>query len=175
MKSPKKSENTTDWHDKHKFKKVLATVKINNFNRKNKIGKLKFNGINDLINNIKNNTISEALAKQKLNVLNEIKKAETKNKRLINAQKILLNLFEDLIEAVFNNKILNKDNNKIVDEGNDKIVNENNNKILTEDNNVNDDNDDNDEITVKEINNNFKKIDETKSFEDQIDILKEIP
>ena len=175
MKSPKKNENTTDWHDKHKFKKVLATVKINNFNHKNKIGKLKFNGINDLINNIKNNTISEALAKQKLNVLNEIKKAETKNKRLINAQKILLNLFEDLIEAVFNNKILNKDNNKIVDEGNDKIVNENNNKILTEDNNVNHDNDDNDEITVKEINNNFKKIDETKSFEDQIDILKEIP
>ena len=55
-----------------------------------------------------------------------------------------------------------------------------NNKILTEDNNVNndnddndddDDNDDNDEITVKEINN-FKKIDETKSFKDQIDMLK---
>ena len=56
-----------------------------------------------------------------------------------------------------------------------------NNKILTEDNNVNNDNDDNDdnddddEITVKEINNNFKKIDETKSFKDQIDMLKEIP
>ena len=54
-----------------------------------------------------------------------------------------------------------------------------NNKILTEDNNVNndnddnddDDNDENDEITVKEINN-FKKIDETKSFKDQIDMLK---
>ena len=41
------------------------------------------------------NTISEALAKQKLNVLNEIKKTETKNKRLINGQKILLNLFDD--------------------------------------------------------------------------------
>ena len=27
---------------------------------------------------------------------------------------------------------------------------------------------------IEEINNNFKKIDETKSFEDQIDILKEI-
>ena len=122
MKSPKKNENTTDWHDKHKFKKVLATVKINNFNRKNKIGKLKFNGINDLINNIKNNTISEALAKQKLNALNEIKKAETKNKRPINGQKVLLNLFEDLVEAIFNNKIVNKDNNKIVTEDNNKIV-----------------------------------------------------
>ena len=55
---------------------------------------------------------------------------------------------------------------------------------MNEDNNDNDDDDDDsdndddydsdndDEITVKEINNNFKKIDETKSFEDQIDILK---
>ena len=28
---------------------------------------------------------------------------------------------------------------------------------------------------IKQINNNFKKINETKSFKDQIDILKEIP
>ena len=78
-----------------------------------------------------------------------------KNKRLINGQKILRNLFDDLIEAIFNNN---------------KIVNEDNNKIVNEDNNDNDDNNDN--IMVKEINNNFKKIDETKSFEEQIDILK---
>ena len=62
-------------------------------------------------------------------------------------------------------------------------MNEDNNKIVSEDHNDNDndsddndndnDNDDGDEnITVKEINNNFKKIDETKSFEKQIDILK---
>ena len=59
-------------------------------------------------------------------------------------------------------------------------MNEDNNKIVNEDNNDNDndnddddyDSDNDDEITVKEINNNFKKIDETKSFEDQIDILK---
>ena len=60
-------------------------------------------------------------------------------------------------------------------------MNEDNNKIVNEDNNDNDnDNDDDDdygcdnydEITVKEINNNFKKIDETKKIEDQIDILK---
>ena len=36
------------------------------------------------------------------------KKEETKNKRLINGLKILLNLFDNLIEAIFNNnKILN--------------------------------------------------------------------
>ena len=178
-----KNENTTDWYDKHKFKIVLAAVKINNFNHKNKIGKLKFNDINDLINNIKSNTISEALAKQKLNALNEIKKAETRYKRLINGQKVLLNLFEDLVEAIFNNKVVNQDNNKIVNEDNNKIVTKDNNKILTKDNNVNDDDDDNDddndddkdEITVKEINSNFEKIDETKSFINQIYMLKEIP
>ena len=40
--------------------------------------KLKFNDINNLVNNIKYNTISEELAKKKINELNEIKKAEIK-------------------------------------------------------------------------------------------------
>ena len=66
-----------------------------------KIFKFKFNDINNLINNIKNNAISEADTKKKINELNEIKKAETK--RLINGQKILLSLFDDLVEAIFNN------------------------------------------------------------------------
>ena len=59
-----------------------------------------------MINNIKNNTISEADTKKKINELNEIKKADTKNKRLINGQKILLSLFDDLVEAIFNNNKL---------------------------------------------------------------------
>ena len=49
---------------------------------------------------------------------------------------------------------------------------------MNEDNNDNDndnyDDYDDDKITVKEINNNFKEINETKSFKDQIDILKKI-
>ena len=76
--SPKKDENTTDWHDKNKSKKILTTIGNNRFNHKNKIGKLKFNDINNLVNNIKNNTISEAHAKQKLNALDEIKKGRNK-------------------------------------------------------------------------------------------------
>ena len=144
---------------KTNLKKILTAIDSNGFNHKNKIGKLRFDDINNLINDIKNNTISEALARQKLNALNEIKKTETKNKRLINGQKILLNLFDDLIEAIFNNN-------------NNKIVNEDNND---NDNDDDDDDDDNDETIVKEMNNNFKKIDETKSFEDQIDIFKKIP
>ena len=68
--SPKKDENTKDWYDTNKFKIILTTIDSNNFNHKNKIGKLKFNDINNLINNIKDN-----------------KKAEIKNKRLILVQR----------------------------------------------------------------------------------------
>ena len=85
--NPKKDEDTTDWYDKNKFKKILTTIDSNKFNHKNGVGKLKFNDINNLINNIKNNTINEGLAKQKLDVLNEISKVEKKNKRLINGQR----------------------------------------------------------------------------------------
>ena len=172
MKSPKKNENTTDWHDKHKFKKVLATVKINNFNRKNKIGKLKFNGINDLINNIKNNTISEADSKKKINELNEIKKVEIKGKRLINGQKTLLNLFDDLVKAILNNSNNNNNNNNNSNNSNNnnnENENENENESVNKDENENEnendndydddyDSDNDDKNTVKQINNNFKKI-----------------
>ena len=102
---------TTGWYDKNQFKKKLTTIDSNKFNHKNKVGKFKFNDINNLINNIKNNAISEVFSKQKLDALNEVKKVETKNKRLINGQKILLNLFDDLVEAIFNNNNNNDNNN----------------------------------------------------------------
>ena len=160
--SPKKDENTKDWYDTNKFKIILTTIDSNNFNHKNKIGKLKFNDINNLINNIKNNTISEALAKQKLDVLNEIRKVETKNKRLIDGQKILLSLFDDLVEAISNNRSENKNDNVSVNES-------------VNDNDVNDDDDDDyddDYYLIKQLNNHFKTIDETKSFKEQMEILK---
>ena len=113
--NPKKDENTTDWYDKNMFKKILTTIDNNKFNHENKIGKLKFNDINNLINNIKNNTISETDAKQKLNELDEIKKVETKNKRLISSQKILLNLFDDLLKTIFNNNNNNNNNESVND------------------------------------------------------------
>ena len=118
-----------------------------------------------MINDIKNTTITEANPKKKINELNKIKKTEIKDKRLINGQKILLNLFGDLIETIFNNfKIVNEDNNKIVNKDNNKIVNEDNN-VNDNDNDYDDDNydddydsDNDDENKVKEVNNNFKKI-----------------
>ena len=64
IKSSKKDENTTDQFDKNKFKKILAIVDSNKFNHKSKIGKFKYNDINNLIKNINNNTISEILAQK---------------------------------------------------------------------------------------------------------------
>ena len=76
IKSHKKYENTTDWYDKNKFKKILVIVDSNKFTHKSKIGSLKYNEINNLINNIRNNTISEILAKENLKALDKIKKTE---------------------------------------------------------------------------------------------------
>ena len=63
--SPKKDENTTDWYDKNKLKKILATIDRNNFNHKNKISKIKFNDINSLINNIKIIQLVKLMLKRK--------------------------------------------------------------------------------------------------------------
>ena len=72
------NSNTASWYDTNKFNEILATIDNNNFNHKNKIGKLKFNDINDFINDIKGNTISETDTKKKINELNEIKKSRNK-------------------------------------------------------------------------------------------------
>ena len=72
------NSNITSWYDINKFYEILATIDNNNFNHKNKVGKLKFSDINGLISSIKGNTISEADAKNKINELNEIKKSRNK-------------------------------------------------------------------------------------------------
>ena len=46
------NSNTTSWYDTYKFNEILPTTDNNNFNHKNKTGKLKFNDINALINKI---------------------------------------------------------------------------------------------------------------------------
>ena len=142
-----------------------------------------------MVNNINSNAISEAKklnAKQKLNALNELQKPEKKSKRLITSQKILLKLFDDLIEKFFKNNVsVNKDNNDVsVNEDNNKRVKEDNNKSVNEDNieseNKNDNvsesesehNDDEQYYKIKQLKNHFKTIDETKPFEEQIEILK---
>ena len=81
------NSNITSWYDIDKFNKILATIDNNNFNQKNKVGKFKFSDINGLINNIKNNSISEVDAKNKINQLNKIKKVKANGKRLIENKK----------------------------------------------------------------------------------------
>ena len=77
---------------------MLAIIDSNEFNYKNKIGKFKYIDIKDLVNNIRNDTISEIPAKKGLNILNEIKNAEIiKKKRYTSKQKELLSFFSDLL------------------------------------------------------------------------------
>ena len=57
MKSP-------NWINKNKFKEILTIIDNNKFNYKNKIGEFKYIDIKDLVNNIKNDAISEIDAKK---------------------------------------------------------------------------------------------------------------
>ena len=75
IKSPKEDINTTDypnWFDRNDFKKMLAIIGSNKFNYKNETGEFKYIDIKDLVNNIRNKTVSEIDAKTDLNTLNEI-------------------------------------------------------------------------------------------------------
>ena len=67
---------------------------------------------------------------------------------------------------------MNEDKNKIVNQDNNINYNDNDNDNESDDDY---DRDNDDENTVKQIISNFEKIDETKSIEDQIDILKKTP
>ena len=58
---------------KNKFKEILTISDSNKFGHKNKIGEFKYIDIKDLVNNIKDNTVSEIDAKKRLNTLNIIK------------------------------------------------------------------------------------------------------
>ena len=136
------------------MKIILTSIDSNKFNYKNKISKLKFDDINNLVNNIKNNTIIEAHAKQKHIALKEIKKAEIKGKRLITSQKKLLKLFDELIETIFNNKSMDEDDNVSVNESDNVSVNENDNDNKNESESDNEsENGDEQYYKIKQLNN----------------------
>ena len=86
-----------------------------------------------MVNNIRNNTISEISAKKGLNTLNIIKNAETtKYKRRIPKQKEILNLFNDLLDTILTDKTLKskiqKDNTLMSSK--DDNDNENDEKLM---------------------------------------------
>ena len=106
IKEEPKEIKSLDWFDKNKFKEILAIIDSSKFNYRNKIGEFKYIDIRDLVNNIRNNTISEIDAKKRLNTLNIIKNSEIKHRRLIPGQKELLNLFDDLSNIILTDKTL---------------------------------------------------------------------
>ena len=63
IKSPEEDKSATysylNWFDKNKFKNILAIIDSNKFNYRHKIGEFNYIDIKDLVDNIKNNAISE--------------------------------------------------------------------------------------------------------------------
>ena len=137
--------------DKIKFKEILTFIDSNKLGYKNNIDEFKYTDIKDLVNNIKNNTISEIDAKKRLNTLNIIKNSEIKHKRLIPGQKELLNLFDNLSDIILTDKTLmsSKDENEKLKEEKEKE----NEKLKEEKENENE-NEDDDDIIKKLIHSN---------------------
>ena len=86
-----------------------------------------------MINNIKNNTISEADTKMKIDALNKIKNVETKGKRLIKNQEKLLS-FINYLKTIFNN---NNDSNNNESDSINKKLSENVSENVSESENEN--------------------------------------
>ena len=120
-----------------------------------------------MINSIKGNTISEEDAKKKINELNEIKKVETNGKRLIESQKKLLSLFDDLLKTIFNETV-NKSNSNTKTES--KSDNESDYKSDNESDNES--KKDKYYCEIRQLKNWYETIDQTKSLEEQIELLK---
>ena len=73
-----KEIKSPNWLDKNQFKEILSIIDSNKFDHKNKIGEFKFIDIKDLVNNIKDNTISEIGAKKHFKYIKQNKKCRNK-------------------------------------------------------------------------------------------------
>ena len=129
-----------------------------------------------MLNNIRNNAISEISTKKSLITLNEIKNAEIiKYKRRTPKQEKSLNIFNDLLDTVLADKTLKSKSQKVKNEnGNDKTImssnedneNENeNNKILMSSNEDNENENENENETINQNEKNIK----TKNLNDLLD------
>ena len=122
-----------------------------------------------MINNIRNNTISEISAKKGLNTLNQIKDAEMiKYKRCTHKQKELLNSFNDLLDTLLTDKTLKSKSQK----DNTLMLSKDDNGSDNDNDNDNDNENENDNNIIKQLNDSLDKIiDKSKSFEDQIKLI----
>ena len=197
IKEEPKEIKSPNWLDKNKFKEILAIIDRNKFGHKNKIGDFKYIDIKDLVNDIKDNTISEIDVKKRLNTLRIITNSEIEHRR----QKELLNLFKYQLDIILSNKTLESQKsenyeNKHEDyeyedkdedyENKNEYEYENKNEDYenkneyeyenkTENENKNKDDDDKtiDQNKVKGLNDILDEIiDKSKLFEEQIKSLK---
>ena len=84
-----------------------------------------------MVNNIRNNTISETSAKKDLNTLNEVKNSEIiKHKKYTPGQKELLTLFKDLLDTILTDKTLMSSNEDNENENENKDNENENDKTL---------------------------------------------
>ena len=107
----------------------------------------------DLVNNTRNNTISEISAKKGLNTLNKVKNAEIiKHKKYTPKQKELLNLFDNLLDVILTDETLmsSKYENENENENDKPLINTTNKKE--------------NQIIVNNINKNLKKLCEMDPF-----------
>ena len=175
-----KEIKSPNWIDENKFKEILTIIDSNKFGYKNKIGKFKYIDIKDLVNNIKNNTISEVDAKKLSNTLKIIKNPEIEHRRLIPGQKELFKLF-DLLDTTLTDKTLKPESQE---EKNKKNEDKDEDEDDYYDYDENEDRDDcydyenqNETIDqnkiIKRLNDDLDEIiDKSKSFEEQIKLLK---
>ena len=123
-----------------------------------------------MVNKIRNNTINTIPAKEGLNTLNKTKNAEIINyKKHTLKQKELLNLFNDLLDTILTDKTLMSSNENGNENGNE------NDKTMSSREDDNETMNQNNSNTIKELNGSLDKIiDESKSFENQIELIKNI-
>ena len=181
VKEEPKEIKSLNWFDKNKFKEILAIIDSNKFNYKNKIGEFKYIDIKDLVNNIRNNTISEIDVKKDLNALNEIKNVEIiKYKKRTPGHKKLLNLFNDLLDIILTDKTLESESQEDKNEKVESRKEENEDEDDYKNENENEDDDETmsqnkKKEIIKEKNDLLDEIiDKSKSFEEQIKSLKKI-
>ena len=149
-----------------------------------------------MVNNIKNNTISEIEAKKDLNALNKLKNVEIiKNKKRTPEHKKLLHLFNNLLNIILTDKTSESqenENEKVENkkEENEKVEhkteenkneyyeneyeNENEDEYYENENEDDDDDETIDQNDLKELNDYLDEIEKPKPFEEQIKSLKKI-
>ena len=108
------------------------------------------------------------MLKKKINELNEIKKVETNSKILIESKKKLLSLFDNLVKTIFNETVHESNSNT-----NNESESDNKGEYESDNESENEGEKDKYYYEIRQLNNWFETIDQTKSLEDQIKLLKE--